>query len=89
MRPATRFCSTSVEFAAIARMVDKLRAGDDNREHRAACEHDQSIKGSITPGKLADFVVLSGDPFSGPPELLLSTSVEATVAGGMLVHGDV
>jgi predicted amidohydrolase YtcJ len=48
----------------------------------------ESITGSLEAGKLADFVVLSRDPFNGPPELFLAVGVEATVVGGAVVHGD-
>jgi len=48
---------------------------------------EEGIKGTLGVGKLADFVVLSGDPFAGPPELLLETAIEATVVGGRLVYG--
>lgn len=48
---------------------------------------EESIKGSLESGKLADFVVLSRDPFAGPPEALLETQIEATVVGGRVVHG--
>jgi predicted amidohydrolase YtcJ len=47
---------------------------------------DQS-KGSITPGKLGDFVVLSDDPFQVEPDALFGLNVEATVTGGRVVYG--
>lgn len=52
---------------------------------------EESIKGSLSPGKLADFVVLSEDPFAAPDpgEALLRTSITATVVGGRLAHGDI
>lgn len=48
---------------------------------------EESIKGSLEPGKLADFVVLAADPFTGPPELFLEAQVEATAVGGKVVYG--
>jgi predicted amidohydrolase YtcJ len=56
--------------------------------HEAAyslCE--EHIKGSIETGKLADMVVLSGDPLSIPPESWEDRiRVEMTIVGGEVVH---
>jgi predicted amidohydrolase YtcJ len=49
----------------------------------AAFEENQ--KGSLTPGKLADFVVLSKDILTVPPAEILKTSVVMTVLGGSVV----
>lgn len=49
---------------------------------------EEKKKGSLEADKLADFVILSIDPFSGPPDLLLRTRVEATVLGGTVVYGE-
>ncbi len=54
----------------------------------AYASSEERVKGSLTPGKLADFVILSVDPFCGPPELFLQTKVEATVIGGEVVFGE-
>ena len=50
---------------------------------------EEGMKGSLSVGKVADFVVLSADPLAGSPELFLSTKVEATVVGGHAVFGEV
>lgn len=42
-------------------------------------------KGTIEPGKLADFTLLSGDPLVTPPEALLELRVLGTVKGGRWV----
>jgi predicted amidohydrolase YtcJ len=42
--------------------------------------------GSLTPGKLADFVVLDQDIMRVPPELVLKTNVLATYVGGKAVY---
>jgi predicted amidohydrolase YtcJ len=42
--------------------------------------------GSLTPGKLADFVVLDQDIMRVPPELVLKTKVLATYVGGKAVY---
>lgn len=49
----------------------------------AGCE--EHVKGSITPGKLADITVLDEDIFTAGPAALLETQVSATVVGGELV----
>jgi predicted amidohydrolase YtcJ len=49
----------------------------------AAFEEDE--KGTLAPGKLADFVVLSADPFSVRVEEIGAIEVIKTVAGGKVV----
>ena len=53
--------------------------------HGAYASFEEGIKGTITPGKLADLVVLSGDPRALPPEDLPSLSIEMTVIDGRVV----
>lgn len=50
----------------------------------AAFEEKQ--KGSLEPGKLADFIVLSRDIMRVPPRDILSTRVTMTVLGGEIVY---
>ena len=47
---------------------------------------EEDIKGSITPGKLADLVLLSGDPTNLPPEQIKDINVEMTIIGGKVVR---
>ena len=47
---------------------------------------EESIKGSITPGKLADFVVLEKDPRKVPPNTIHDIALEATYLGGEKVY---
>jgi len=46
-------------------------------------------RGSIIPGRLADLVVLSGDPTVCPPAELLALRPEMTVVGGRVVWSSV
>jgi predicted amidohydrolase YtcJ len=48
--------------------------------------HEESIKGSITPGKLADFVVLSEDLFTVDKSKIKDIAVVRTVVGGTTVY---
>lgn len=52
----------------------------------AFASFDEHIKGSITVGKLADFVVLNRDPLSVPPDELKDIQVDITVIGGHVVY---
>jgi len=47
----------------------------------AYAAHEEEIKGSLSAGKLADFVVLPEDPTEVPPERLLTMEVIATHVG--------
>ncbi len=53
----------------------------------AYAEFQEKEKGSITRGKLADFVVLSDDIFKIPPAAIKNVKVEATYLGGKPVYG--
>ena len=48
--------------------------------------HEESIKGSITPGKLADFVVLADDPHTVNTEKIKDIEIVQTVTGGSTVY---
>ncbi len=48
--------------------------------------YEEHLKGTITTGKLADFAVLSADPFVVEPDELFDIQVEATILGGEIVH---
>ena len=51
----------------------------------AYASFEEGMKGSITPGKLADMVVLSDDPVKSPPEQIKEIKVEMTIIGGKVV----
>jgi len=51
----------------------------------AYASFEEDAKGSITQGKLADMVLLSGDPTKTPPEQIKDIKVEMTIIGGDVV----
>jgi predicted amidohydrolase YtcJ len=84
-------------FAAISRMAD---TGDPVGEEQkisppealqmytqsgARASFEETIKGTITPGKLADLVVLNGDPTRLAPNEMKHLQVEKTMIGGEVV----
>ncbi|HEY6066314.1 MAG TPA: amidohydrolase [Thermoanaerobaculia bacterium] len=64
-------------------VADALRAYTSSAAWAGFEEKD---KGTLTEGKLADFVVLSRDPLAIPNRELDSVKVDATVVGGRVVH---
>jgi predicted amidohydrolase YtcJ len=64
-------------------LAEALRAATLNG---AYASFEESDKGSIEPGKLADLVVLTGDPFSLPAEKWLDIKVQRTMLGGRWVY---
>lgn len=53
----------------------------------AYASFSEDILGSITPGKRADYVVLSQDIMTIPVTSILATTVVATVLDGRPVYG--
>ena len=51
----------------------------------AYASHEEAIKGSITPGKLADFVILAADPHTVAQDKLKDIQIVRTVTGGKTV----
>jgi len=52
----------------------------------AFAEHQETVKGSLEAGKLADLVVLSGDIFAMPPEQIDKVHVHMTVFNGSVIY---
>jgi predicted amidohydrolase YtcJ len=53
----------------------------------AFAEFQEKDKGSITPGKLGDMVILSDNIFDLKPEAIRNAKVETTIVGGQVVYG--
>lgn len=47
---------------------------------------EEKTKGTLEPGKFADFVMLSTDIMKIPPAEILKTHVRMTVVGGRIVY---
>lgn len=50
---------------------------------------EEQLKGSLSAGKLADFIVLDRDMFTDDTTEILKTRVDAVVMGGECVYGDI
>ena len=57
-----------------------------NTLNGAYASREEAIKGSITPGKLADFVVLADDPHTVDPEKIKDIQIVRTVVGGTTMY---
>lgn len=53
----------------------------------AFAEFQEKEKGSITPGKLADMVILSDNIFDLKPEAMRNVKVVTTIVGGKVTYG--
>jgi predicted amidohydrolase YtcJ len=81
----TRTGWTGVTWGANQRIsVDE--AMQVNTINGAYNSHEEAIKGSITPGKLADFVVLADDPHTVNKEKIKDIEIVRTVTGGSTVY---
>jgi predicted amidohydrolase YtcJ len=57
-----------------------------NTLNGAYASHEESIKGSITAGKLADYVVLADDPHTVSPDKIKDIQIVRTVVGGRTMY---
>lgn len=65
--------------------VSPLEALTMYTRNAAYASFDETVKGSISEGKLADLALLSADPTHVPPDEILEIKAEMTVAGGKIV----
>jgi len=54
--------------------------------HGAYASFEENIKGSLTAGKLADYVILEKDPHEVDPDSIVDVKVIRTVLGGQTTH---
>jgi predicted amidohydrolase YtcJ len=57
-----------------------------NTLNGAFASGEETIKGSIADGKLADFVVLANDPHAVAPDKIKDIQIVRTVVGGTVVY---
>jgi predicted amidohydrolase YtcJ len=75
-----------IGLAAAVRAIPITDAISAYTRGAAFAEFQDAVKGTLTRGALADFVMLSDDVLNLPPERLASVNVVMTVAGGKVVH---
>ena len=63
----------------------ELNEGIDVVKKSAYAKFDENIKGSLTPGKLADMVVLDGNPLEVGVDEIKDIAVEMTMIGGKVL----
>ena len=54
--------------------------------HGAYASFEEDIKGTLEPGKLADFVILENDPHDVDPDSIVDIKIIRTVLGGRTVY---
>ncbi len=54
--------------------------------HGAYASFEEGIKGSLTPGKLADIVILDNDPHTVDPDSIVDIKVLRTILGGKTTY---
>ena len=81
----TRRLNNGETFYPDQRMT-RLEALRSYTIHCAQAAFEEDVKGSLTPGKLADIVVLSHDILSVPDEELLDARVLMTIVGGEFLY---
>lgn len=85
---ATRL-STGGNVIGKAQRVPVLEAVKSLTTYAAFQNHEENLKGSLEPGKLADMVVLAENPLDIDPVKIKDIDVLATVVGGDIVYGEI
>jgi predicted amidohydrolase YtcJ len=52
----------------------------------AYAAHEEKVKGSLEPGKLADLIVWAEDPYTLPLQRLYNATIDLTMVGGKIVY---
>ena len=89
--PLVGVCTAVMRKAATGQVlapeerVSPLQALALYTKNAAFASFDEKVKGNITPGKLADLVLLSDNPLIVEPEQIKEIKVEKTIIGGEVV----
>lgn len=86
MQAVTRLSTAERRPIAAAQALSREEALRAVTNHGAFLTMEEDRKGSIEPGKLADFAVLSADPLTVPDAALGEIAAEMTIVGGRVVH---
>jgi predicted amidohydrolase YtcJ len=57
--------------------------------HAAYQNHEEQIKGTLAPGKLADMTLLEDNPLEIDPIKIKGIQISATIVGGQIVYGSI
>ena len=87
-------CTDSTGITGPAVSADRLFVGDNTltmddkfANANAAFQYfEEDTKGTLTPGKQADLVILTENPLHLPPETLLEIAVVETISRGKTVY---
>jgi predicted amidohydrolase YtcJ len=66
--------------------LSRMEALESYTMSNAFAAFEEDIKGSLTPGKLADMVVLSQDILTIPEDEILNARVDLTIVGGRVLY---
>ena len=67
-------------------MIREVLAETEDRMTKSVDALEEDLKGSLSPGKLADITVLSKDIFTVPEEEILEAEVSYTIIGGAIEY---
>ena len=77
---------SAVNHSNVSERVDRLTALQLFTINGARLAFQEREKGTLTPGKLADLVVLGTDPLRTDPSEIKDISVDLTVVAGQVVY---
>ena len=86
MQAVTRMSTAERRPIAQNQALSREEAIRAATNHGAFLTMEEDRKGSIEPGKLADFAVLTADPMTVPAEAIAAIEAEITIVGGRVVH---
>ena len=66
--------------------LSRMEALQSYTSNNALAAFEENIKGSLTPGKLADITVLSKDILTIPEDEIPTTTVDYTIVGGIVMY---
>jgi len=86
---ATNRLSTSGKVIGENQRIPVLEAIKSVTSYAAYQNHEETLKGSLEPGKLADMVVLAENPLDIDPLKIKDIKILATIVGDQVVYGQV